>query len=861
MDVNGARYHLLKGEFDWKGCLDGASGRTWTRLYLDKDAGTVTLNPVLSLFKHQRVKTSLPLAPRRGAARDRFGNVYWISQDERRIYWLPGHAKRPVLFWSQEPDECATPDDPFRRCAAPNDAFQPVADEQPGPRRLAGLAVTENLYLIAGDVTGRGVVIFDLISGGEPAFLRWPDGVAFTPFDLAAAPGGGVWILDREHRLYWGLDRQFRVVAAPPPLASPPPGATETFHPVGGEAVFRTAPRFPDGFPLAAQDPISVESLPDGSVLILDRVSDGDPAPPSALYHYRLGRRLSGPLPLQAFLDVITEGAGGGEVESRQLSIAGHDIAYAATQRPRLYVVESDGNQAIALHLDLEASPPRLEFSADYLPMHFFGGRALVGDGERVFYDVTGTGENRDDLTGWARLHEITQPRFIREGELLTPVFDGRERDTVWHRLFLDACIPAESETLVEARAHDDRDLLESAPFEPAPKLYLRSGGAEIPFHRPFADQKQSPENAGVWELLMQQPDRRQTRGQFMQLRLTLRGNGRVTPQIHALRVYYPRFSYPKRYLPAVYLEDEEAGMFLERFLANQEGFFTEIEGKLGEVSALFDARSAPPEALDWLASWLGLVMDPLWARLQEKRGQARNATNRPAEDRRRLFIRFARLLYETRGTVRGMRLALSLLLDPCLEQALDRLKDAAVKPDVTLNDRLARLNLPAPTPTSTEEELEDLLRDWLLAPERPSKVRIVERFLTRGGRGVVAGDPTQAGAPPSSQSDSIAANAHRFSVLVPEALTDDEEAMVGRVTGLEKPAHTQFDVRRYWDYFRAGEARLGIDTVLGAESRFVEMTLDRDALSSGYLPPGHPMNAPDRLIANRDHIGAFPPL
>jgi hypothetical protein len=155
-----------------------------------------------------------------------------------------------------------------------------------------------------------------------------------------------------------------------------------------------------------------------------------------------------------------------------------------------------------------------------------------------------------------------------------------------------------------------------------------------------------------------------------------------------------------------------------------------------------------------------------------------------------------------------------------------------------------------------SEEELEDLLHDYVLTPSRPSKVRLVERFLTREGRAAVAGDPTQAR---TAGEDTIQASAHRFSVLIPEGLSPEEAAMVERVVHLEKPAHTLFEVRRYWDYFRVGEARLGIDTVLGEESRFLPMILGRDYLAEGYLYPDSPMDVPERLILDRDLLGKTP--
>jgi hypothetical protein len=129
---------------------------------------------------------------------------------------------------------------------------------------------------------------------------------------------------------------------------------------------------------------------------------------------------------------------------------------------------------------------------------------------------------------------------------------------------------------------------------------------------------------------------------------------------------------------------------------------------------------------------------------------------------------------------------------------------------------------------------------------------------MTRHGLALAAGDPTEVG---SAIDDSIAATAHRFAVLIPETLSTDVTTMVSRIVDLEKPAHTDYEVRRYWDYFRVGEARLGIDTILGEDARFLPMILGQNALSQGYLAYPPPMNAGDRVVLDRDRIGAMPAL
>jgi phage tail-like protein len=854
VDVNGTRFHLILGQPDWQACRQVVSSGDLDHAQWDDQARAMTLRPILSLFHPNRPTAALDPDQRRGAAVDAFGNRYWIGSDEQTL-WLSGPAMRPRLFWQQG----HTHSTPARG------AFGPVEQAPQPPAQLAGLTVTAHHYLLVGNRSQPGVFIFDLRAGGEPLLLLFPSSVPFEPFDIAPAPDGGAWILDRVNSTFWGLDRQFRIISAP---GTPAPGAGEpdTFRPVDGEPVVRPERRSRQGFSIAATDPLAIESLPDCSVLVL--APPPEPDAPSQIYRYRQGTQIGAPVPLASEM-LVDEGQHIGE---QQFGVVGYDMAFvpdeqaASSGSGMLSVVEADGKQAFAFALDYTPTEMHLMAQVDYLPLHAYGGRALVaapGTGRHAFYDIAARERTRDSAVRWVALHPIEQPRYATSAELVldapghaaaTPAhFDGKERDCVWHRLFLDGCIPPETQIEVWSRASNSLETLERQPFLAEPALYLRQSGAELPFYQPFAQQNQGAPGTGTWETLFQA-----ARGRYIQVRLVLRGNGHATPQIRALRLYYPRFSYPRRYLPAAYLDEPEAASFIERLLANQEGIYTEIEGKISLVSMLFDPRSAPPEALDWLAGWWGLLFDPLWQRIHGHAAHE-SAASQPATDRRRLFIRFVRTLYQWRGTVAGMRFALALLLEPCLEQTLQTFKAATVKLNPALRDELARLGLPYPTPVMSDAQLEDLLYDFVQSPQRPSKIRIVERFQTRNGRALAAGDTTGQGG--HSGTEGSGEDAHRFSVLVPEQLTNEEEAMVERIVRLEKPAHTLFDIRRYFDYFRAGEARLGIDTVLGTESRFVAMVLDRTSLAEGYLAPHSPMGAPDRVVSDRDRAGLLPPL
>lgn len=827
MDPNGTRFHLLRTRRDWlESCREerpdgslGAAG-AWRHLDWAEGESAVRLRADLPLFRRRQGGEALDPEARRGAAVDRHGNRYWIAADRRRIYWQPGGGRLPAVFWA-----------PASAPVARKPGFGPLSPPAEPPK-LAGLSITVHQYLAAG-VAG-GLLLFDLPQGGAPQFLPFPAHLDLRPWDLAAAADGGLWVLDRQARRAYALDGRFRfravgemqteVPAAEPPAFRPLDGAVE-------EAPPRPVVRHLGLDLAAAEDPIAIEALPEGGALILDQAL-AETA--SRLLVYRAG---VGPEPLPLAEPPPDDG-------SEPVRVRALDFAYDPGLA-RIYAVDGGGRQAIAFDL-LPDSPAGLEMRREFLPLHHHGGRGLATFREEgavtVLYDLSAPG-NGDDSVRWARLVSLDEEsRYERTATLLSPVFDGKVRDCVWDGLFLDACIAPETAVRVASRVHNDRDLVETVPFQAEPGLYRRELGAELPFFDPYADRDPRSDYAGTYELLLQRAE-----GRYLQLRLQLLGNGTASPEIRALRVYYPRFSYVERYLPAVYRDDAESAAFLERFLSNFRGFYNHIEARIGEVGSLFDPRAAPPEALDWLAGWLGLTLDPLWGELHRQDGGASRA------DRRRLLIRFAPQLFERRGTPEGIRFALHLLLEPCLEEFIARLQAAAVAEDPPLRTALARYGLAYPTPYDGPEEIENLFYRYLLAPERPSQIRLVERYETRGGRGGTAGDPTAAERPDEG--------AHRFSVLVPDGLDPEREAMVRRIVGLEKPAHTDFDLRTYAEGFRVGTARLGLDTLLADSGAFRPIVLGQHVLSDGYLVPAPPMDEPERLILNRDQLGGLPPL
>lgn len=944
IDSNGTRFHHLFGQTDWQTLERQAPDElAWN----SKD-GTLSLDERPFRFPIRPADKLPEIENRRGSARDTFGNWYWINEDEQRIRVLSVGSGKSADFWSPE---MVVDDESDKEPGA----FVPAEPAQNAPpQRLRGLCVTTHHYLVAGVLAPEpGLLIFDLHAGGPPTQWQWPPAFNFNPFDMAAAPGGGLWILERRPvARYWGLDEHFHVISENFPVEE---RMRDDFQPDSGPRREVVSISFPPALslerasPIEAGDPIAIESLPDGTVLILD----GDPNLSfAAIWRYRLSE-LVDEFSLKDIALEMSENVSG---------LGAHDIAFVAGSETTcwpitglLYFADSGGNQSFALEATIHNANWELTLQSRYYPMRLFSGKGIVASGKQAYYDL---GERWLPLVNQPRKrYETAATAIAPQAESPTSenwdhLFDGKAPDCVWHRLFVDACIPPGAELLVESRTADLPNLVGQMPWRDEPSLYLRHSGSEIPYHEPFAGKKKPREGTGTWELLFQR-----ARGRYLQLRLTLRGTGRNTPILRSLRVYYPRFSLVDEYLPAVYRQDPESASFLERYLANMEGTFTTLEGRISQAQLLFSPETAPAKYLAWLASWFGFILDENWE-----------------EFRRRLFLRHAMELFNQRGTVSGLIRAVRLAREKCPDDTL--FSESVVETDKTrfvfsvrvverfLTRQMAGVQLGDPSDlgtTSLMEKSEEWTLDQGVEPfhERfrhylesiyvkedqslntealaetwgTTKLKTIDflpvmpqdeaqasdwlnfttsrqlgftyaditsgddshyrKFLLRRYRRIDELNSAHQLSDGSAYSSFNAINlpnnmpsgdiplydwiqfasivlpirraAHRFTVLIPTvsnyASTLEEIEQVRRIVAIEKPAHTAFDVQPYWALFRVGEARTGLDTLLGRGGRFAALFIAGGYIGEGYLGYSHPWNVTERMVLGRSGLGRHRPM
>jgi phage tail-like protein len=98
----------------------------------------------------------------------------------------------------------------------------------------------------------------------------------------------------------------------------------------------------------------------------------------------------------------------------------------------------------------------------------------------------------------------------------------------------------------------------------------------------------------------------------------------------------------------------------------------------------------------------------------------------------------------------------------------------------------------------------------------------------------------------------------HRFTIYLtadPRVPPLDPD-LVRQVVELERPAHTQYEIKPEWAAFRVSSARVGLETVLAGSGRLAGLVLGQGALGETCLAARPPWDLPGQAVVGREQVG-----
>ena len=390
--------------------------------------------------------------------------------------------------------------------------------------------------------------------------------------------------------------------------------------------------------------------------------------------------------------------------------------------------------------------------------------------------------------------------QYRQSGLLFSFALDAEHDQTPWGRLVVEACLPAGTGLRFRAFSRDDLEF--DDPVD----------GKGLSSETPALSQHTWDTATGEMQTLFRDPSQRPlvpapaegfarydapliaSPGRYLWLVFEFTGTRSKSPRLRSACVEYPGHDLLKK-LPRTLWREPASRDFLFRYLMSPAAILDEWQAVAGDRHRLLDSRIAPEQALPWLASFLGLVLDPCWP---------------PAVQRR--MIAEAATLFRSRGTLASLQRMVEILSGAqvvIIEHF--RLRGGGVVGNPQVNASQAVLGVGYRVGGIIGDP-----RRQPLATDTPA----------------AAGDFEH-----SEHSEHFDDFAHRFTVSVVAALDASQLACVRRLIELHKPAHTDFALCTASSGIRAGlGANVGISSVIGKSAGFEHGILGDAVLGAGYL-------------------------
>ena len=469
------------------------------------------------------------------------------------------------------------------------------------PSRPSDLAVGHDgvLYIALED----GVMLHDLRGRWRATTLRQ---AGFAPWRIATAATGGCWLLDR------ASGRLARLHGLP--LAERPHAnyAPTTFRPHQENPCPPTIRVLANARLAAGERAIAIAAQARRGLALLSWTGDGEAqlrlldtqnetlGPPARLDSARHAYALE-------WLDaerVALRLPGRRDAPAWPLDAGENDALRAPLGE--IYPIAEDGLEAPFVHrLD---GPPHYPTALGAVPSSLGAVPSSLGA--------------VPSSLGAEPLHCLSIVNLARRGEAASfedarpHLLDSGSQQTVWHRLYAEASIPAGTGFIAWLAAtaepappgdasawcaHRFGRGIPSPAGPQEPQAAWEAMPSELPGHPGLGPWQREAERAGLYSVLIQNSRQRVRAlvGRYLWVRLELFGDGRAGPEIAALRAWQSRYSYRDKYLPRIFRETLHGTPALvpgER-----------LDGLEPALAPLLDAGGTPPTAL---AERLGARVD-----------------------------------------------------------------------------------------------------------------------------------------------------------------------------------------------------------------------------------------------------------